>query len=63
MLKRVTPEEEGKRQARLAELSTSKSCEDQLCAILMDCDIGGFGLHEEIARKKARGIIDHLERA
>ena len=60
MTSKGTPETTAAWDTRLADLASSTEVEDQLCAILMNINVGGFGLYEVIAREKAKAIVTHL---
>jgi hypothetical protein len=52
----LTKEEDDAWTARLVQLRASSSTEDKIVAILMETR-GGFGLTEEVARRKAVEIL------
>lgn len=54
----MTEQEIAERDKRIKELRQSATQVDLIQAILMDADVGGFGLHEDIAKKKAEAIHD-----
>ena len=55
-MRQSTPEETTAHAARVAQLCAG-SVEDQVVAILMDSEIGGFGLFEDYARSKGQTIF------
>lgn len=62
MRTRLETEEEAKEsRERLKAYYDNGELWSQLMAILMDMTIGGFGLHEHIARDKAESIIEMLQ--
>lgn len=55
----MTLKQRNEREMRLAQLREG-GFRDRVCAILMDSDIGGHGLHEDVARAKADVLADLL---
>jgi len=60
MLTVLTDDEVKAGNERKAFLYSSAYTVDNLTAVLMDMDKGGFGLHEDVARAKAHSIIGWL---
>lgn len=58
MLTAMTDKEIQARDAKVKELYKSSTFQDGVLAILMDIKVGHFGLNEDIARDKARKIVD-----
>jgi len=61
MIRQVTKEEKQKWDNRVEELYNSLSPEDQIVAILMDLNIGHSGEREEVARTKAKAILERFK--
>ena len=61
MFLEMSDEESQKWKRRVQELSESSDTEDRIVAILMDSAIGGFGMIEETARKKAKELLQRFD--
>ncbi len=60
MFREMSEDEIRERDENVRRLYASSDVEDRLVAILMDTGIGATGEREDVARAKARAILEHL---